>query len=168
MKGRIAPFFCTYKGSGMHRKRKNREKKLGEILIERGVIKKAHLTQALKEQRRRAQPAFLGEILVELQMAAEDAILEAFLAQYNYAYIPVDQYNLDCNTIASLPASLAHKYFVLPINKVLNTITVAMMNPRHTEALREIAAYTQCSVVPCIAKPSQIKNQLQIHYAHAE
>ena len=63
----------------------NRKKRLGDILIDAGVINKAQLEQALAVQRERGQK--LGETLIDLDFTTEDEIATALHRQLNIDYV---------------------------------------------------------------------------------
>ncbi len=56
-------------------------KRLGELLMEQGVIDEEGLQQALAEQRQRGNGELLGEVLVALGLTDEKALLAALHAQ---------------------------------------------------------------------------------------
>ena len=56
-------------------------KKLGELLVEQGVLDQEKLQQALAEQRQRGKGELLGEVLMELGLVKEKTILSALQMQ---------------------------------------------------------------------------------------
>ena len=54
-------------------------KRLGELLVETGLVSEESLTRALSEQRSRRRK--LGEVIVQLEMATEDEIAQALSLQ---------------------------------------------------------------------------------------
>jgi hypothetical protein len=60
-----------------------REQRLGEIMIERGLLTEQQLTDALAEQRRNPRP--LGEVLVGLGYASSAAVSQALAKQNGWA-----------------------------------------------------------------------------------
>jgi type IV pilus assembly protein PilB len=143
------------------------EKKLGQILLDRRSINESQLHQALNVQSGTQGSRCLGELLVDMGVH-EDQILEAFLSQYRYPYIPIDRYIVDRAVIGLIPAKVARKYFVLPFEKMYNNLMVSMMNPLRREAFQELEEISQCCVIPCISRPSELNKMLKIYYAEAE
>jgi len=58
-----------------------RGKKLGELLVEQGVLDQEKLQQALAEQRQRGKGELLGEVLTTLGLIKEETLLSAFRMQ---------------------------------------------------------------------------------------
>jgi hypothetical protein len=56
-------------------------KRLGELLVEQGVLDQEGLQQALAEQRQRGKEELLGEVLVALDIIKEEALLSALRMQ---------------------------------------------------------------------------------------
>jgi len=56
-------------------------KRLGELLVEQGVLDQEKLQQALAEQQQRGKEELLGEVLTTLGLIKEDALLSALRTQ---------------------------------------------------------------------------------------
>ena len=56
-------------------------KKLGELLVEQGVLNQENLQQALGEQQQRGKGELLGEILVSLHLIKEETLLATLRRQ---------------------------------------------------------------------------------------
>jgi hypothetical protein len=56
-------------------------KRLGELLVEQGVLDQEKLQQALTEQRQRGKGELLGEVLTTLGLIKEEALLSALRLQ---------------------------------------------------------------------------------------
>ena len=61
-----------------------RRKKLGQILVEAGLISEDQLVQALEEQKKKK--AKLGKIIIEKKWAKEEDICKALSKQLNIPY----------------------------------------------------------------------------------
>lgn len=56
-------------------------KRLGELLVEQGILDRDRLQQALAEQRERGKGELLGEVLLSLGLVNEDALFTALRTQ---------------------------------------------------------------------------------------
>lgn len=137
-------------------------KQIGEILKENGIIKDAQLKKALEIQKEKG--GLIGEILVALGFAKEEDIAQALTIQYGFPYLPLDNYSIDQDVIKIIPAATAHKYGVIPIDRIGSTLTVAMANPLNAAALEEIEALTKCDVQPFVTTASSLKSALDKYY----
>ena len=59
-------------------------KRLGELLVEQGVLDQEKLQQALAEQQQRGKGELLGEVLMALGLIKEEALLSALRMQASW------------------------------------------------------------------------------------
>lgn len=150
-------------------KKKTSEKLLGQILLERGAILEIDLQKALRIQKKDPKKyAYLGDILLACGLVHEDAVIEAFLSQYSYPFIPVESYVVGSDALHAIPKAMVRRYRILPLERGFRTLTLAMSNPLHREALETVARHCQCPVMPCIARPSELDKMIQLHYGRGE
>lgn len=69
---------------------KKTEKPLGQILTERGVISHSQLEKALEVQKK--DGGLIGEIIVKLGFATEEAIAYCLSLQFGFPYLPLENY----------------------------------------------------------------------------
>ena len=144
-------------------KRKTK-KRLGEILLELGIINPGQLEQALLIQKGKDTSIFSGEILVDLGFTSEEDVFKAFIKQYLFPYIPVDNYEVNPEAIMLVPANMAREYLMMPLDRIGNCLIVAMSNPLNNNAIDTIEMYSQCKVRPCVAPPSEIRMAIEQYY----
>lgn len=144
--------------------RRHQEKPLGDILIEQKFITLQQLDEALRLQKEEKKEMLLGEILVAMSLVTEEQVMTAIMIQYHLHYIPLENYTLKQEIIDVIPAQVAWKYLVIPIEKVMQSLTVAMFNPLNKAALTEIETASKCSVIPCLAKPSELRKLVKEYY----
>src|SRR6188768_3512573 len=113
-------------------------KPLGQLLIDKGLIKLEQLERALEEQRRSNHQKLLGEVLVELRICSEDQITEALAQAYGVPYARVTPKIADPKVIAVLPKEFLEKHQVLPLFLVEGLITVAVPEPANVFLVEEI------------------------------
>ena len=142
--------------------RKTVNKQLGEILLERGVINNDQLQHALKEQKE--QGALFGEVLVNLKYATEEDIVQALTCQYGFPYLPLSNYEIAPEVIASVSVDLCKKYCLIPIDKIGRSLTLAISNPLNIQALEEVERVTSCAVQSFVSTASDIKSGIKRYY----
>ena len=79
-------------------------KRLGEILIDQGLIQEEHLVAALQEQKRTGE--LLGETLVRLNYATEDDIASTIVIQFGLPFLPVKRYRINDDVKMLFPPRL--------------------------------------------------------------
>ena len=142
--------------------RKKVSKLLGEILVEKGVITKAQLSEALEVQM--SEGGMIGEIIVKLGFATEEQIAQCLTYQYGFAYLPLENYEISREIINLIPKNVAFHYCVIPLDKIGNTVTVAMANPLNTEAITEVEKTTGNKVQIFVSTMTDINGVINKYY----
>lgn len=137
------------------------KKRLGELLIDAGLISMEDCNRALKMQvggNRR-----LGRILVKMGTITSDQLLEILSSQFEMPIIDIErEYNPAAKGL--LPRYLCTKYEVFPLALEGDTILkVAMADPSDTEAINDIENFTGNAVQPCLARQGDIHQAIKHH-----
>ncbi len=141
-------------GKGEQRQR------LGELLVEHGLINTNQLKEALKRQAQVGGQ--IGSILIELGFITTDDLLDFLSRQLG---VPsANLFNLDVppNILRFLPLEKIRSLKVVPLAVDDNTVTLAMVNPSDMVTLSEIefslGKKVQPVVVPAIQMETAIKS----------
>lgn len=137
-------------------------KQLGELLLEKGVLKKDQLEKALKIQKQKGE--LLGTILVSLGYVTEEQIAQAITVQYGFPYLPLSSYEIDSELINIIPENVARQYCLIVVDKIGNTLTIAMANPLNLQAVEDIELMTGCKVQTFVSTMTDINNALARYY----
>lgn len=137
-------------------------KKLGELLVERKIIHTDQLEHALRIQQEKG--GLLGQILVTLGYATEEAIAQALTAQYGFPYLPLKSYSIDEEYLSMVPENVARQYFLVPVDKIGDTLAVAMADPLNGKAVEDVEMLTRCSVQVFVATMSDVAEAIQKYY----
>lgn len=137
-------------------------KKLGELLVESGIITNSQLDKALELQKE--QGGLIGEVLVQLKFTTEEDIAKMLTAQYGFAYLPLANYEIDSSLIRLIPERVARQYCLIPIDKIANTLTIAMSNPLNSQAIEDIETLSVCSVQVFVSTTSDIREAIEKYY----
>ncbi len=138
--------------------------KLGEMLIQAGVITEEQLRKALAEQKRTG--GRLGSTLIRLGFAAEEDVTECLGKQYGVPSVNLAEHEIDRSVLRLIPATVAEKYEVVPLSRDGKTINVVMANPQNLFAIEDIKFTTGFEVRPMVASESSIKNAIEQYYHH--
>ncbi|MBU1122625.1 MAG: ATPase, T2SS/T4P/T4SS family [Candidatus Omnitrophota bacterium] len=142
------------------------EMRLGELLVNKKLITSSQLNEALKQHHETGE--FLGEILVRKGFASEEQVAQSLSEQLGFAYVDLENYNLEPQIIKSLPFDLAVKYQVLPLFKRGDVLTVAMFNPLDLGTIDEIQKLINQRIRPVFAVPSRISKRIEEEYRKTE
>ena len=146
--------------------RRVNNKQLGELLLDRGIINRAQLDQALDVQREKG--GLIGEILVELGFVREDDIAQSLTAQYGFPYLPLSNYDVNLDITSIIPGRVARQYLLVPIDKIGNNLTLAMSNPLNVQAIEDVELLSGCSVQTFVSTSSDIKRAIEKYYKDKE
>ncbi|MDF2531365.1 MAG: type secretion system protein GspE [Clostridia bacterium] len=139
-----------------------RNMKLGNILVQAGLINTEQLDAVLKNQTNKNKK--LGELVVEAGYVSDEEIVQLLEYQLGIPSMDLNKFYVDPEIPKVLNENLARKYIVLPVGIQKDSITVAMADPLNIIALDDIAIATGFSVLPVIAKPKDILTAIDLHY----
>ncbi len=137
-------------------------KKLGEILVQAGVLNESQLRAALTEQRRWGGP--LGRILVDMKLISEDAMVQALSHQLNLPAVNLDGRDIEPQTIDLIPGELAEQHAAVPFAVQGKFVDVAMVDPTNLVAIDALRIKTRMNVRPYLAGPKAIERAISRHY----
>ncbi|MBI3045859.1 MAG: Flp pilus assembly complex ATPase component TadA [Betaproteobacteria bacterium] len=114
--------------------------KIGEILIEMGLISDAQRAEALQLQTRSGKQ--LGSILIEKRTISETDLYKALSRQSGMPYIALRPGLYEPAAAAMVPGETARRLNVLPMFKVRDTLTLATADAQAIPAFDEIQSIT--------------------------
>lgn len=131
------------------------KKRLGDMLIDAGLIKEEELDKALKLQvggNRR-----LGYLLIKMGFISEEQLQSVLSQQLDLPIVDINQaFNTAVKQI--LPRYLCRKYNVIPLGLGdHNTLKIAMADPSDSGAVADIEQYTDKVLQPRLASHSDIE-----------
>ena len=136
--------------------------RLGELLTKASLITQDQLKEALKMQKETGGK--LGETLIKLGFVSEEDITECLSQQFGVPSINLAHFEIDGGVIKLIPADVARKYNILPVNKTGATITIAMADPTNVFAMDDIKFMTGYNVEPVVASELGIKAAIDNYY----
>lgn len=129
-------------------------KKLGNILLELGLVEPDHLDAAMKLQE--AIGKRMGQILVDKEWITSRDLLKALSIQLDVPLVTLRPGIADSEISHAIPKDVAARLGVLPLFRVRNVLTVATANPQSVPIIDEIEEITQCRVRPVLAAADEI------------
>ncbi|MFC4767990.1 GspE/PulE family protein [Effusibacillus consociatus] len=138
-------------------------KRLGDLLIEFGLITDDQLEQALAEQKVTKQP--LGEILTQRGLLAEEQLIEVIEFQLGIPHMNLDRFEIERPVIELVPEEFARSYNVLPVKRDKNRLTLAMVDPFDYFAIDDIQMTTGLQIHPVIATRDSIHRAFERYYS---
>lgn len=141
---------------------KDSKKKIGEILIEAGLIDELQLSSALGEQRQWG--GRLCSILLKMRFVDEKAIASVLEKQIGQDCIPLEGREIPPGALKKVKFDLAKKYCIIPLNFDKGTLTIAMSDPTDLKTIDDLGFILGLRIKPVLALESGIKNAIAQHY----
>jgi len=136
--------------------------KLGEILVNQGVISEDMLAQALEEQK--ADGEKLGSTLIKMGFVSEAELLQALSKHYGVRSVDLKVKEPSDAVLKLLPGDIAAKYLVVPVSRFGRKLTLAMLNPHDMAAIEDIKFATGFEIEPVVAHLDDIVTVIENHY----
>src|SRR5512143_2275830 len=136
--------------------------RLGAMLVSSGLITDEQLRKALAAQK--AQGGRLGSILVKQGFVPEDKLMTFLSKQYGVPYVDLNKFQINPAVIKHIPADVAQKYRIMPINLSGATITIAMVDPSNIFAIDDIKFMTGYNVEAVVATEGAIVEAIKKYY----
>jgi type IV pilus assembly protein PilB len=129
--------------------------KLGDILVERGLVSAAQVDEAARLQEQTGKR--MGLIMVEKKWLPEAALFQALAEQLGVPFVGLRAGLYDPAAVSMLEREVARRLGVLPLFLVANTLTIATADPQAVHSIDEIRARTGCRVRVAMAAPADIE-----------
>jgi type IV pilus assembly protein PilB len=110
-------------------------KRLGEVLLEKGLITTGQLNECVQEQAKTKE--FLGAILLKRGFIKEKDLLAVLSQQFDIPVYSLKDKYIDWGFVKSFSASLILDYKYFPIQKDDSSVTFATRNPLDIWALQK-------------------------------
>ena len=137
-------------------------RKLGELLVETGLLAQDKLVEALETQKQTGKR--LGETLIDMGLISEEEMAFALAMQLKIPYVDLRQYEVQANIIEAIPEEVSRKFVCIPISLKNNILDVAMADPLDLNMMKDLQFITGYNIQPAISTTTHIYETLQKHY----
>ncbi|HVM32565.1 MAG TPA: ATPase, T2SS/T4P/T4SS family, partial [bacterium] len=142
------------------------KKRLGEMLVDEGIITEEQLQEALHEQK--IKGGRLEKILISQGYVTQDVIMAFVGTQLGIPHVSLSEIgNIPNEVVFSVPESIALNHVLIPIVRKDKKLTVAMADPLNVFAIDDIKMMTGFEVEPAIASEAEIKAMQAKYYGGA-
>ena len=138
------------------------KRSLGETLVEEGIITREQLAQAQEEEKKSGH--HLRKVVVRMGLIEENDLVELLADKLNVPRIELENYLIDPKIVELIPEPLARKYDLMPVFKIGNRLTCAMVDPWNVFALDELRMKTNFVIEPAVATEAEIRQAPDEHY----
>ena len=136
--------------------------RLGDLLVQDGLITDEQLVQALGEQRKTGRK--LGATLISMGLVTEQELLTLLSRHLKVALIDLDQYQVNASAVKLLPEIQARRYRALVIEDKGDRLLVAMSDPADLNAQDNLSDLLPKPFDMAVVSEAQLYNAYDTHY----
>ncbi|KKK33054.1 type II secretion system protein E [Mesobacillus campisalis] len=141
---------------------KQTRKRLGDLIVEAGLISEEQLNEALQEK---PQNQKLGEALLLKGYLTEQQLIEVLEAQLGIPHISLYNYPFEANLFSLVPREVAARNLVVPLRKEAEKLVVAMADPMDFFAIDDLRLSTGFQIEAVIATKDDIIRAINKYYS---
>ena len=139
-----------------------KKKRLGELLVESGLISETNLSKALSEQRSKKEK--LGDIITSLGFATDIEIAQILSIQLGIPLIDLRNTPVEPQAIELISEKIARKHLIIPVSIDQKELHIAMSDPLSFEAFEDVRFASGLTTRPLLATRSDIVWAIDQHY----
>lgn len=140
---------------------------LVDVLLAQQVITREQSEQLKAEGA--ASGKEYDDLVLEHKWASEEQLLIAKAQYFNLPYVKINEIGVSPDALNSVPQSVAARYQVLPfaVDKLKNTLMVAMANPLDLRAIDFIEKKTNFRVIPHFAVAADLEAAIEERFTQS-
>src|SRR5262249_54329892 len=136
-------------GYGAEGARLSTRQRLGDVLLQRELITKEQLDEALA--RHRLGRRRLGEVLVSMGAITQEQLSWALSEALQIPFVELSDEVIDLEVARSFPESVLRRHEAVPVLRVNNEMTVLLADPTNRRAAIELEALSGARVTVALA-----------------
>ena len=140
--------------------------RLGEILLQQGLLTEAQLQEALEAQRKSGRK--LGRVFVEKGFVSEEQISTALARQLQVPYVNLKQFVIKPEVAARLPETQARRFRAVVLEDGGSFFRVAMADPTDLFAYDEVARFLKRDIQLAVVNESLLLQTIDRVYRRTE
>ena len=137
--------------------------RLGEMLLELGLVNEERIEEALALQEKRGRR--MAQIMVDEGWLAEKDLLRCLAEQLSLPLVWLRSGIVDPEVATTLPEDVARRLGVIPIVRVGNVLSVATNDPQSMPMIETVEDLTGCQVRPVLACSEEILEALGVTWS---
>ncbi|MFT6267462.1 MAG: MSHA biogenesis protein MshE [Alphaproteobacteria bacterium] len=140
--------------------------RLGDLLVQNGLITDEQLQKALSEQRQSGRK--LGATLVSMGVVTEFQLLELLSEHLKVPLINLSDFKASVNAVRLLPEIQARRYRALVLEDRGDTLLVGMSDPADINAVDDLSAKLPKPIEVAVVSESQLFDAYENYYRKTE
>lgn len=140
---------------------KQTRKRLGDLLVEAGLITEEQLQTALKEK---SKDQKLGDALLQRGYITEQQLIEVLEFQLGIPHVSLYRYPFDPKLFHIVPKEIAKRKLIIPLKKDGEKLFIAMADPMDFYTIDDLRLSTGFQIEPAIATKDDILRAINKYY----
>jgi MSHA biogenesis protein MshE len=140
--------------------------RLGDLLIQQGLLTEEQLKLALDEQKRSGRK--LGRIIVDSGYVTEDGIAKALARQLQADFVDLKSFDPDAKLTKLLPESNARRFRALVLAEKEGKLVVGFADPTDLQVFDEVARLLRREIDLAVVSESQLLAAIDRLYHRTE
>ena len=141
-------------------------KRLGQILVDLGLIDEQQLETMLEEQSNRGGEP-LGKVGVSLGFFTEEQLGEALAEQWGTTFVTLYDRTIPPDVLALVSEPMAQLYRVVPLKLERDRLTIATADPQKMQIADELRTLLGYDIQTCVATEAEITKAIEKHYSES-
>ncbi len=139
------------------------KRRMGDMLVDMGVLTEGQLTASLREQQAKPQRR-IGGILVENGYVSEESVARVLAHQLSLPFVRLAPEVVDASAPRLINGQLAKRRQCIPITATSDRVVLAMANPQDLITLDDVKLSSGRAVSPVVATGSDIVAAIGRYY----
>ncbi|MCK4994246.1 MAG: type II/IV secretion system protein [Candidatus Omnitrophica bacterium] len=137
--------------------------KIGEILIQKGLLSSEQFDEALKESKKTGQ--VIGKVLLSLELVTQEQLLEVLGEQLGIPfYRSLKDMNISQDVIDAVPVKFVSHYKIMPLIKQGTKITIAVSEPMAIWFIEDLRLHLGYDIERILATEEEILAAMRKYY----
>lgn len=139
------------------------KKRLGEILVEEGVLTRENLEEALAQQK--AQGGLIGQVLISLGYVTEEEVIAALSTQLSIPYLPLNNYNINMEAARSFNETFCRENGLVAFDQDEERIFITLSDPLNEQAVDETLSQVKLKPQIFLSTRTEITNMIDVVFS---
>ena len=140
--------------------------RLGEILLQQGLLTEEQLRQSLEEQKRTGRR--LGRVFIDAGFVTEENICQALARQLKIRFVDLKTFDVKRELVLKLPEAQARRFRAILLVDAGSTYEVGMADPTDLFAYDELTRLLRRDIQVAVVAESQLLGTIDRTYGRTE
>jgi MSHA biogenesis protein MshE len=136
--------------------------RVGDLLVEKGLITDAQLMDALAEQKRTGKK--IGRVLTDLNFVSEEKLLSCLSDYFHYPYVDLNRYRIQADVVRILPETYARRYRCIVLAEQPEGVLIGLSDPTDLMVIDDLQRQLKRPVLPAFISEDNLLTTLDSIY----